>query len=368
MFLYFLFPMIMLIPVGIYYYFFFRRMLSFFNVKIAKLIQFLLIMISSIIVVLCSNIYGVWIVIFMHLFVYSILMDLLVLYLKRKQRCSLRFKKVYMAGIIPIIFTSLTLIYAYYNMNNVVEKDYTIYTEKSLDFTYKVVLVSDLHFGTTMKEEKLKDIAKEIEKLKPSLVILAGDIVDENTSKKQMKNAFSILGNIESKYGVFFVYGNHDKSRYYGNRNYSVEELDSAINDAGIIQLVDTTYEINDELILIGRDDSSFPKGNARKSSNELIETLNKEKFLLLIDHHPYDLDENSKNGYDLQLSGHTHGGQIFPTGLITEIFDRKIVNYGYRKNGNLNIIVSSGIGGWAYPFRTGNNSEYVVITVKNEN
>lgn len=360
-------PMLLFIPVGIYYYFFFKRVTNVLYIKQSFLVRLLLVFLSFLIVYLCSNVFSVWVVIFMHFFAFSLITDIVVFILKRIKKYTDAFNKIYLIGIIPLVLTSLAMAYAYYNMNDIVEKDYTIYTDKKLSEDYKVVLISDLHFSTTMDEKKLEKISNEIEDLNPSMVILAGDIVDENTSKKQMENAFSILGNIKSKYGVFFVYGNHDKSKYYGNRNYKVEDLEQAIANARITELVDTTYEINDDLILIGRDDISFPKEMVRKTSTELVKGLDHNKFLLLIDHHPYDLKENSINEIDLQLSGHTHGGQIFPTGIFTELFNKDTVNYGYRKIDYLNVIVSSGLGGWAYPLRTGTNSEYVVVTITNK-
>lgn len=367
MFIFYLLPMLLFIPVGIYYYFFLKRIASLFNFKMKKLVKVILIILAIIIEVLCSNVFSVWVVIFMHLFAFSIIMDIINFALKRLDKRNDTFYKVYLTGLIPIFLTVLTLTYANWNIKNVVEKDYTIYTDKLLNSSYKVALISDLHFGTTMDVEKLQEVSKEIENTKPSFVVLAGDIVDENTSKDEMKKAFSILGNIKSEYGVFFVYGNHDKSRYYNNRNYSLEELEDAINKANIIPLIDETYNINNDLVLIGRDDFSFPKGEERKEPDELIEGLDKNKFLLIIDHHPYDLEKNSEAGFDLQLSGHTHGGQIFPTGLFSELLKLNPMNYGYRKIDDFQVIVSCGIGGWSYPFRTGNHSEYVIVTIKNK-
>ncbi len=362
-----LLPLVLFIPVGIYYYFFLKRIASLFNFKYKKLVKIILIVLAVIIEFLTSNVFSVWVVIFMHIFVFALLMDLVAFALQRLDKESNTFRKIYLSGLIPIILTCGVLVYANYNIKNVVLKEYTVYSEKQLNNSYKVALISDLHFGTTMDEEKLESISKEIGELNPSFVVLAGDIVDENTSKEEMKNAFAILGKIKSEYGVFFIYGNHDKSRYYGNQNYSVSELEKAIDDANIIPLVDESYTINDELILFGRDDLSFPKGESRLTSSELLKDVDTNKYLLLVDHHPADLKENAKAGFDLQLSGHTHGGQIFPTGLFSEWFNINSMNYGYRKIDNLNIIVSSGMGGWSYPFRTGTHSEYVIVNIKNK-
>ena len=97
------------------------------------------------------------------------------------------------------------------------------------------------------------------------------------------------------------------------------------------------------------------------------MEKVDRNDFLLLIDHKPLELDVNADLGYDLQLSGHTHGGQIFPTGLFTKLFGNGM-NYGYEKIKDFQVIVSSGMGGWAYPFRTGSNSEFLVVDIFSNN
>lgn len=356
---------ILFIPVGIYYYFFINRIAKRLKIDISSIVyKIFVLFICILIVVLCSNPYGVWIVIFVHLLVFSLITDMVFYLLKKKSKKNYG---IYDSGIIPILLTCITLVYAYFNMTNVVLKEYNVYTKKTLNDNYKVVLISDLHFGTTMGIEKLESYSKKIELLNPDFIILAGDIVDENTSNKEMKEAFRILGNIKSKYGVFFIYGNHDKSRYNDNKNYTVDELKAAIDNSNIVSLVDDNYIINDEIILIGRDDVPYSNNVGRKSSEELISGLNQDKFLLVVDHRPLDIEKNESLGYDLQLSGHTHGGQIFPTGIFNEILKTNELNYGYKKINDFQVVVSSGMGGWDYPLRTGNNSEYVIINIIRE-
>ena len=365
MFLFYLSVCIMLSPLGIYFYFFLKRILSLFNAENKKITKYVLAFLCTVILVYSSNPYGVGIVIMGHLIVYSLLMELIYFIFKKLKKDSRWVKIVYKSGVIPLLLTVVTLIFAYFNMLNVVVKYYDIKTDKNLNHDYKVVFISDLHFGTTMNNEKLKEYAQDIEDLNPSFVLLGGDIVDENTSKIEMIEVFNTLGSIKSEFGTFFVYGNHDKTKYFNNPHFSESELKEAIDSSNIIPLVDSTYEINDDLLIIGRDDLTFPSGtDKRKDSGLLISDDAKDKFLLIVDHHPSDLKINEQNGYDLQLSGHTHGGQIFPTGLVTEWFNGNNLNYGYKEIGKFKAIVSSGMGGWAYPFRTGNNSEYLVISI----
>jgi predicted MPP superfamily phosphohydrolase len=226
-------------------------------------------------------------------------------------------------------------------------------------------MIADLHFGTSMGEEKLKKYCSDIEEKKPDLVVLCGDIVDQNTTLSQMENAANILGNIKSSYGVFYVYGNHDRRTYGSSRNFSADQLRNQLMSNGIHVLEDEIYNMNDEFTIIGRKDKGFTSGIKRETSEELLSNVDKRKFLLLLDHQPSEFLENSNAGLDLQLSGHTHGGQIWPEGLFNEMTGVGQLNYGYEEINNYQVIVSSGISGWGYPLRTGSHSEYVVVDVK---
>ena len=228
-------------------------------------------------------------------------------------------------------------------------------------------MISDLHYGTVMNREKLQAVCNDIEEAEPDIVVLCGDIVDEKTTIEQMKEATEILGDIKSKYGVFYIYGNHDDARYSSIPSYTKDELKNELLSNNIYVLVDESYEINDDLVIVGRDDEGFSKEEGRKSSEDLIANIDKSKFILLLDHQPSELNLNSSLGYDLQLSGHTHKGQIWPAGLISELFNFNELEYGYKKIGDYEIIVSSGISGWNYPIRTGSKSEYLIIDIEKQ-
>jgi predicted MPP superfamily phosphohydrolase len=124
--------------------------------------------------------------------------------------------------------------------------------------------------------------------------------------------------------------------------------------------LIDSVAQIDDSFWIIGRDDK---QGNSfRKSLEELVIQTNPSQALFLLDHEPYDLSQAEKNGIDLQLSGHTHYGQLWPINRIVDyIFE---VGYGYKQKGNTHIYVSSGLGLWGPPFRIGTQSELVVFNI----
>lgn len=371
--LYFILPAFLMIIVSIYLYYYIVRAINISKIDVKKK-QVKLTVISIVIIIMYFSLrdLGVGVVVVLHIITISLLMDLINYIFKLVgSRMSLTYYKwniVYNSGIVPIIVSVIILAYGYWNMNNIVESDYIIYTNKDIrEEGYRVAMISDLHYGTVMNSEKLQKVCKEIEKSAPDIVVLCGDIVDEKTNLEQMQEAVWILGNIKSKFGVFYVYGNHDDARYSSIPSYTKGELWNELSSNNIHVLVDQSYEINNEFIIIGRDDEGFLKEEGRKSSEDLISNIDKKKFILLLDHQPSELYENSLLGYDLQLSGHTHKGQIWPLGLISELFNFNELEYGYKKIGNYEVIVSSGISGWNYPIRTGSKSEYLIINVTNE-
>jgi len=371
--LFFVLPAIFMILVGIYLYFYLKRMAGFFKINIEKRwIRIILKLCSIVLTIFALNIWGIWAVILLHIFAFALCMDLLYFILKKlssaekNQNKSVTFRKIWQSGLIPVFCTIMLLGYGYWNMRHIVEQDYTIYTEKNIrDEGYRIAMLSDLHYGTTIGAERLKEICKEIEDVKPDMVILCGDIVDERTSLSQLNELMPILGSIQSSYGSFYVYGNHDQALYYQESDYTVIQLQEAIQSAGIAALRDESYHISEDLTLIGRDDPSFPVEANRRNSDELLKGIDTNDFLVVLDHRPVELVENSKAGYDLQLSGHTHAGQIWPVGLISDILGFGELNYGYRKIDDFQIIVSSGIAGWGYPLRTGSQSEFIIVDIK---
>lgn len=362
---------LLLIPVGVCLYFYLLRIADFWKLqrKIKK-VKMVAALIAFLAIIWSVNLFGFGALIVLHLAAAALLMEIINLVFAELHKHRVikidLWNKLYRCGLVPVIITVLILGYGYFNMGNVIETDYTIHTEKAIrPQGYKIALIADLHFGTTINEENLKKYCNEIESKKPDLVVLCGDIVDEKTTRVQMENAIKILGSIKSTYGTFYVYGNHDKSTYTSKPNFSEQQLKNQLVTNGIHVFEDEVYNINHDLTIIGRKDKGFSSGIKRKTSEELLKNADTNNFLLLLDHQPSELKENSSAGIDLQLSGHTHGGQIWPVGLISDKLGFGQINYGYKNIGTYQIIVTSGIGGWGYPIRTGHHSEYVVVDVK---
>ncbi len=269
-------------------------------------------------------------------------------------------RKVYKSGIVPILIVAILFTYGYFNMNTIHQTSYTVTSDK-LSTDYRVVFISDTHFGTIHDAETLKETVNEINKLNPDLVILGGDIIEEGTDKAQMYKAFEILGNLNSAYGTYYVYGNHDRQRYTNEPEYSEWELTDTLGKNGIKLLCEDTVTIGNDLLLVGRED--LGSKDDRLSADKLSEGIDDSRFILVADHQPNNVESNKKIGADLQLSGHTHGGQILPLGFLTFLYHGYV--YGEYKTDDTTVIVSSGFAGWGFPIRTQGVSEYVVVELK---
>lgn len=353
--------MIFLGIMSIYFYLVLLR----FNMWIGfGLNKILLLFILFLIIKPALNFFGVWSLTLFHLFEIGILVEILNIILKRM---DLKYwNNIYLSFAFPIIAVIIIFCYGYYNINNIKRTEYNILTEKNIHKEgYKIGLISDIHFGNSLNNEKME---KQVEKLNSEnfdILVLAGDIVDESSSLEEVKDIFKILGKVKTKSGIYYVYGNHDMSNYSRKPNYSLEDLRASITNGNIKLIEDKAVKITEDLTVIGRKDKTERN---RKNSRELIEQTDKNTYLILTDHQPVELIENSRLGYDLQLSGHTHNGQIFPFNLIMKFFNLSEFIYGNKKIGKFNIIVSSGFSGWGYPIRTAGNSEYVVINLKRNN
>lgn len=365
---------LLMVPLGVYLYFLFRRLIGVFmqerNMRRQKIIAMIA---ASITAALSINVFGLWALIVFHIAAISAVIDILRLILKKSGcRFNRTWKFLYRSGLPAFMVTAVIMGYAYWNIHHVIETDYTVYTDKEIRTQgYRIVFLSDLHFETTMDQAKLQTYCAQIQQQNPDLVILGGDIVDEATSLKGIKEAFGALGQIKSTYGTYYVYGNHDKGLYSRTCDFTQEQLAQAVKDAGVYILEDETICCNEELSISGRKDRSYALAEstaqkARKSAQELLAPIPEDGFHLLIDHQPREMEENAAAGYDLMLSGHTHAGQMWPVGLLTTLLDKSTVNYGQKAFGQMELIVSSGIAGWGYPLRTGKHSEFVVIQVLN--
>jgi hypothetical protein len=222
----------------------------------------------------------------------------------------------------------------------------------------KVVVASDIHLGTIIGRKRLDRIVETINGLNPDLVLFPGDIVDEDLGPVIRENLGESLRSIKSRDGVFAVTGNHE---YIGGADAACRYLE----EHSITILRDATVSLPSGLQLVGREDRARRQftGMLRKSLQELMLGVDTTRPVILLDHQPFGLDEAVRAGVDLQLSGHTHHGQIWPFNYITKAIYE--LSWGYLRVGTTHIYVSSGVGTWGPPIRLGNSPEIVMITLR---
>ncbi|VYU10112.1 metallophosphoesterase [Clostridium tertium] len=278
--------------------------------------------------------------------------------LRKSNLISLNNNKIFIFEtiIILIAFTTITLIGSF-NARNSKVTSYNINLEnKTLNNPINIVMVSDIHLGNIIKNSRLETLVNEINDLNPDIVLIAGDIVDSDINPFINNNMAKEFSKIKSKYGTFAALGNHD----FLTR--SEDEIVNLLNENSVTVLRDDKLLIDNTLYIIGRDDSSVSSfsNKDRASIEDITKDIDKSKPTIVIDHNPKNINESLDANIDLQVSGHTHKGQITPGDLVTNsLFE---VDYGYLKKDNLNVVVSSGYGTWGPPIRIGSRSEIVKI------
>lgn len=245
-------------------------------------------------------------------------------------------------------------------LHNVWQKNYNLTTDKNVKLN--IAMFADSHIGTTFDGEGFAEHMKTIKQQRPDILFIVGDLVDDSSNKADLQRACEALGSLNLKYGVWYVYGNHDKG-YYNSRDFSAEELEDILKQNGIHVLADEYELVDDSFYVVGRKDKS---DEDRKSMEELMKGLDTSKYIIVLDHQPGDYDSEAASGADLVLSGHTHGGQLFPVTYVGEWFNINDATYGYERRNDTDFIVTSGISDWELKFKTGTRSEYVMINVNN--
>jgi uncharacterized protein len=221
--------------------------------------------------------------------------------------------------------------------------------------SFTIVAVSDIHLGTIIGKSRLQRIVALINSLDADLVLLPGDVFDEDIGPVIKENLGETLRTIRSKHGVAAITGNHE---YIGGAEAACRYL----GDHGIRVLRDDSFTIDGVCTVVGREDLSSRQfgGKQRKTLDKLMNTIDGRLPVILLDHQPFNLDDAEKHSVDLQLSGHTHHGQLWPFNYISQkIFE---VSWGYKKKGNTHIYVSCGVGTWGPPVRIGNTPEIVNV------
>jgi len=275
----------------------------------------------------------------------------------------------------------LAMVYGTIHARDIRTKHYDITLNKSLPAedtgtvrtdqvsAIRVALVSDLHIGTSVDREWVANIVDAVNKAKPDIICIAGDIFDNDFSAvKDLDGIASELQRLKAPLGVYACPGNHDVDRLSLRGDAANDRIKEFLEKGDIIYLEDEIRLVNDSFYLVGRRDAR-PIGlrQVRKSAAELTAELDKSRPIIFLDHEPVDFPGEEKAGADLIFSGHTHRGQFFPGNIITAFIYKKAgaVSYGYWRGNSAQGIVSSGAGVWGPPIRIATDSEVAVVDVK---
>jgi uncharacterized protein len=217
----------------------------------------------------------------------------------------------------------------------------------------KIIQISDLHLGAINGERYLKRVVDKVNSESPDIVVITGDIID--TDGKNDDNFKKIFKELKTTKGVFAVLGNHE--HYHG-----AEKNPAFFEEAGMALLRNKNTEVEKGLVIAGIDDLSARR--QFKNGDDFLNIALKNKkdgYLILLSHSPLEVEEASKLGIDLMLSGHCHNGQIWPF----TIFSKMVYpyNYGRYTVGGMTLVVTSGGGTWGPPMRLFRPSEMVKMT-----
>jgi len=247
--------------------------------------------------------------------------------------------------------------YNNYRIKQVVQTTYTL-TSNKID-TLTILQIADLHMSDSMNVEQMKQYANKMSDLDIDLILLTGDIFEEKTSYEDIQEVAVILGQLHQKLGIYYVYGNHDNIKENDKHDYTSDDIKAILENNNIIVLEDDIVTI-DNITIIGRKDIGLKRQEQRADIESLLENVDLNTYIIVLDHQPLDIDKNATLGVDLQLSGHTHGGPMYPLAYLQSTFTNEH-SYGKKSISEFTAITSSGI---SFSKQTGAPNEYVYIVI----
>lgn len=304
---------------------------------------------------------SLWLGTLYYLCIFTLLIDILRFFNRRKKFLPEKLTQ-HSLMITTVIFcaTLILITYGTWNARHPLTQNYEITIPKtagSLE-TLQVVMVSDIHLGNLINNNRLTKLVNRINQLEPDVVLLAGDIIDGKVDVLINQNMITNFARLKPKFGTYGILGNHE---------YFDKKTDLAIEylEQGHVHILrDQSTLIADAFYLVGRDDLSKKRytGTERQELATIMANIDRTAPIILLDHQPQNLQEGVEQGVDLQLSGHTHLGQLFPNSLFTKkIYE---LDWGYLRKESMQAIVSCGFGTWGPPIRIGNHPEIVNITI----
>ena len=319
-----------------------------------------------------------WIGIMLYSLLYVVLFDLLRLIAKHtKLKNTLLFSRgsVISIGSVVVACAVATCLYGIFNARNIKVNEYSVTVNKSCgsDKHLKAVLVADLHMGYAIGVDHITNMVEKINQQDADIVIIAGDIFDNSYDGMDDPEGIKAqLKSIKSKYGVYAVYGNHDIDEKilmgftfdWGGKQLHSEKMTNFMKECNIKLINDEFVLINDEFYLVGRRDTDKPgtEDGTRAEISELTKDLDKTKPIFVLSHEPDELQKTADAGADIDFSGHTHDGQLFPGNLTIGLFWENPC--GMIKKDNMYSIVTSGVGVYGTFMRVGTDAEICSVDI----
>lgn len=332
-----------------------RRMMTGFGVRLTPLQSSLAVGILLVMLVAMKSIFVVMLAYSFLLFVVADVCRLLFRVCDKKQIVRKPLRRLYFHGIPLLIIGALFSFYAAYNARVHQVTEYQIAVEKQLEQDIQVIMVSDMHVGTSVFEKEIDTLVKTVNQLEGDVICLAGDIFDEGTSEALMEYACKAFAKLQAKHGVYYISGNHDVRK--------LPEFQKWMEASGVEIIDDTVKLIDNRFYLIGRMDLGMDGMTKRATLEELLKDVNIDYPIILLDHRPTTVEEGIGSPVDVQISGHTHAGQLFPGNLMVGWFND--VGYGMEVYDDFHVVVSSGYGTWGMPVRVGSHGEVVNVILK---
>lgn len=333
---------------------------------------------KSAVAIVIRRISTYWIGIMLYSLLYVVLFDLLRLIAKHtKLKNTLLFSRgsVISIGSVVVACAVVTCLYGIFNARNIKVNEYSVTVNKSCgsDKHLKAVLVADLHMGYAIGVDHITNMVEKINQQDADIVIIAGDIFDNSYDGMDDPEGIKAqLKSIKSKYGVYAVYGNHDIDEKilmgftfdWGGKQLHNEKMTNFMKECNIKLINDESVLINDEFYLVGRRDTDKPgtEDGTRAEVSELTKDLDKTKPIFVLSHEPDELQKTADAGADIDFSGHTHDGQLFPGNLTIGLFWENPC--GMIKKDNMYSIVTSGVGVYGTFMRVGTDAEICSVDI----
>ncbi|MDO4434892.1 MAG: metallophosphoesterase [Cardiobacteriaceae bacterium] len=276
---------------------------------------------------------------------------------------------------LPVLFV-IMVAYAWFNAHSPVVQHYHITLNKPSP-KLTIGFVADLHLGNQVGVKEIERLSNIFQQEQVDMVLMPGDIINDDATPYYAQGMDKALKALSSRIplGVFGTMGNHE---FYGNELRNAQ----ALRDGGIQLLRDEIQVVDGKWVIVGRDDQM---NRNRATTTELLDELLEDLLpdvqdhrtetaqllppqslsqlpIFLLDHRPDQMLQHADLNIDIQVSGHTHKGQIFPANFITQ--KMYPLHHGYAQWGNGHFFTTSGYGFWGVPLRLGSRSEVVIMHI----